>query len=156
MIIRIHFHHASLHELTICSSWEHSWWFVVFDGLYTYIHVCSIWNMHSMIMLEINWQLHCMRKCKTHVSYAINSLRLQSRVPVSQRMHKLLFSCPFTVSNRSKFLRHKESIFVKWGVQLTDNEMSELYLFYSLLALVHTYMSSQPFYLLHMPSVWYE
>ncbi len=159
MIIRIHFHHASPHELTICSSWEHSWWFVVFDGLYTYIHVCSIWNMHFMIMLEINWQLHYMRKCKTHVGYHMRLIHrrdfsLESQCPSA--CINYCFPVPSLWATEASFFRHKESIFVKWGMRLTHNEMYELYLLYSLLALVHTYMSSQPFNLLYMPSVCYE
>lgn len=157
MIIRIPFHHASPHELTICSSWEHSCWFVVFDGLYTYIHVCSIWNMHFMIMLEINWQLHYMRKCKTHVGYHMRLIHwdfsLESQCPSA--CINYCFPVPSLWATEASFFTHKESIFVKWGMRLTHNEMYELYLLYSLLALVHTYMSSQPFYLLHMP-LWYE
>lgn len=158
MIIRIHFHHASLHELTICSSWEHSWWFVVFDGLYTYstytcvqFGTCILWICLKLIGSCIIW----------------GSVRLMYHMQLIHQDFSLESQCPSACINycflvlslwatEASFLRHKENIFVKWGVRLTDNEMYESYLVYSLLALVHTYMSSQPFYLLHMPSVCYE
>ncbi len=130
------------------------WWFI-----HIYIHVCSIWNMHFMIMLEINWQLHYMRKCKTHVGYHMRLIHhrdfsLESQCPSA--CINYCFPVPSLWATEASFFRHKESIFVKWGMRLTHNEMYELYLLYSLLALVHTYMSSQPFNLLYMPSVCYE
>lgn len=126
MIIRIHFHHASPHALTICSSCEHSWWFVVFHGLYTGIWTCDgfgtcipwlylksigsciLWGNVRVVyhMLLIHWDFSLESQCP---SACIN----------------YCFLVPSLWATETSFFRHR--VFVKWGVRLTMKCMNCIY-----------------------------
>ncbi len=126
------------------------WWFI---HIYTCVQfgTCIPWLCLKLIGSCIIWGSV---RLMYHMRLIHWDFSLESQCPSACINYCL--PLPSLWGTEASFFRHKEKIFVKWGMRLTDNEMYELYLLYSLLALVHTYMSSQPLYLLHMPSVWYE
>lgn len=120
------------------------WWFV-----HMYMNVCWIWNMHSMIILEINWQLHSMRKCKLmyHMPLIHWDFSLESQCPSA--CINCCFLVPLLWATKASFFRHKESVFVKWGVRLMLKCMNCIYCTVSLHCCTRTCPVSHFFF--HMP-----